>query len=99
MKLHELLSNQEIKKAGQTKSTTQSLEPEDTEVVDPTIEPKKRMLKNLDRQLESLMKQKAQQAKLGRENIPLDKRIEQIKKKMNDIKATIIDELEVKDEK
>jgi predicted RNase H-like nuclease (RuvC/YqgF family) len=99
MKLRELLSAQDIKKTGQTKSTTKGMEPEETEVVDPSIEPKKRMIKNLGRQLESLMKQKVQQAKLGRENIPLDKRIEQLKKKMNDIKATIVDELEVKDDK
>lgn len=88
MKLHELLDDNQIKQVG--------TEPTDDKV-DPTVEIKKRQLKTLQRQLDSLTKQKVQQAKLGRENIPLDKRIESLKKKMNDIKATILDNLEVKE--
>jgi len=93
MKLRELLDNNQIKQAGKTQVGT---EPTDNEV-DPTVEIKKRQLKTLQRQLDSLTKQKVQQAKLGRENVQLDKRIESLKKKMNDIKATILDDLEVKE--
>jgi predicted RNase H-like nuclease (RuvC/YqgF family) len=92
MKLHELLNNQQVKQAGKTQVGT---EPTDDTEVDPTLEPKKRQLKMLKRQLDSLMTQKVSQSKLGRENIPLDKRIESIKKKINDIKATMLDSLEV----
>lgn len=98
MKLSEILSNSQIKKAGQLPTVGPDQdEPEEAPKVDPTLEPKKRQLKTIQRQLDSLLKQKAQDAKLGRENMVIDKRIESLKKKMNDIKATMLDNLEVAD--
>lgn len=90
MKLQEILNQKQMDIIMKAQPTGGS------DIPDPILDAKKNQLKTIARQLEATSKQLAQQAKLGRQNPQLEARVAALKEKMNKIKSTMLDSLDVK---